>query len=430
LPPLRILTLAPQPFLTYRGTPLATFNFVRTLAEQGHQVDLLSFPQGMTVTAARVRHLRSGWLPCGPIRPGPSVGKLFLDVPFFIEAVTRVLCGRYDFVHAVEEAVLVAPLARVWGVPVLADVDSWIPEQLEESGFLKRGILLRLVRWLYKSALRAASLVVTPCGSLAEQVREEIAGARVETIGELPLQPEDRVVDPGRCVRLREELFPPTDPQGSSFPLVAYCGNLEPTQGVDLLVAAADGLTSVRFVIAGGEPAQVATLQAEAKRRGVSDRCRFLGRRPPSTCLDVLDCADVLVAPRLHGRHTGFKIATYMASGKPLVATRIPAHTQILDSSMATLVEPTASGVRDGLRRVLDDPVEANQRARRAQTYARRHFDAERFGRAVAAALEPLRRDDRRPIPDERSVSTSISGTPEPRPSGQHPLADGRVTTL
>ena len=44
---------------------------------------------------------------------------------------------------------------------------------------------------------------------------------------------------------------------------------------------------------------------------------------------------DVLASPRRHGQNTPFKVFTYLASGKPLVATRIPTHTQLLDDSLA-----------------------------------------------------------------------------------------------
>ena len=43
---LRILFLAPQPFFEVRGTPLAVLHMTRALAALGHEVDLLTFPQG------------------------------------------------------------------------------------------------------------------------------------------------------------------------------------------------------------------------------------------------------------------------------------------------------------------------------------------------------------------------------------------------
>ena len=55
----------------------------------------------------------------------------------------RMAVGRFDVVHAVEEAAhLAAPLARLLRLPLVVDVDSSIPAQMRESGFAPRGPLL------------------------------------------------------------------------------------------------------------------------------------------------------------------------------------------------------------------------------------------------------------------------------------------------
>ena len=74
-----------------------------------------------------------------------------------------------------------------------------------------------------------------------------------------------------------------------------------------------------------------------------------------------------LVSPRLHGENTPFKVYTYLASGKPVVATRLPTHTQLMDDSIAVLVEPTAAGLAGGIRSVLADPRSRPARRPRAR---------------------------------------------------------------
>jgi hypothetical protein len=115
---LRVLFLAPQPFFEVRGTPLAVLHLVRALASLGHRVDLLTFPQGEPSPVEGVRHLRSLPLPVGRVKAGASLAKMVLDVPFVVEAKLRLTFGRYDVVHAVEEAAhLIAPIARFLRVP-------------------------------------------------------------------------------------------------------------------------------------------------------------------------------------------------------------------------------------------------------------------------------------------------------------------------
>jgi hypothetical protein len=169
---LRILFLAPQPFFEVRGTPLAVQHMTRALAALGHDVDLLTFPQGEDAPAEGVRHRRSLRLPVGRVKAGPSFAKMALDVPFVAEAVLRLAFGRYDVVHAVEEAAhLVAPFARLLRVPLVMDVDSSIPDQLRYSGFAARGPILWAAEALERHALRHSAAAVTVCASLTDGVR-------------------------------------------------------------------------------------------------------------------------------------------------------------------------------------------------------------------------------------------------------------------
>ena len=185
---LRILFLAPQPFFEVRGTPLAVLHLTRALAAIGHQVDLLTFPGGEPAPASGIRHLRSLRLPVGRVRPGPSFAKLVLDVPFLIEAFLRLSFGRYDVVHAVEEAAhLVAPFAHLLRVPLVMDVDSSIPDQLRYSGFAGRGPILWLAEALERYALRHAAAAVTVCGSLTEGVRSRAPEVPVFQVEDPPL---------------------------------------------------------------------------------------------------------------------------------------------------------------------------------------------------------------------------------------------------
>jgi glycosyltransferase involved in cell wall biosynthesis len=375
---MRILFLAPQPFFEVRGTPLAVLAMVRALAGLGHKVDLLTYPRGEDVAVAGVAHRRSLPLPVGRVRPGPSLAKLALDVPFMAEAWWRMATGRYDVVHAVEEAAhLAAPVARLLRVPLVVDVDSSIPDQLRRSGFAARGPLPWAARRLEGHALRHAAAVITVCGSLTDGVRAQAPRARVFQVEDPPLV-DAASLDPAAAAGLRRSLGI------GPGPVVLYSGNLEPYQGVDVLLQAAAEVPEAWFVLMGGEPSQIEALKAGA--RAGATRTVFAGQRPPAELASFLALADVLVSPRLRGENTPFKVYTYMASGKPLVATRLPTHTQVMDESMAFLVEPTAAGLAGGIRAVLADPVEAAQRAARGRAVVEREYSPRRYAEKVALA--------------------------------------------
>ena len=190
------------------------------------------------------------------------------------------------------------------------------------------------------------------------------------------------------------------------WPVVLYSGNFEPYQGVELLLDALALVPHVQLLLMGGGPDDVARMKAEARGRGVGERCVFSGQRPPSDLPAFLALADVLASPRAKGQNTPFKIFTYLASGKSLVATRIPTHTQLLDDTTAFLVEPTPQGLASGIQAALDRPGgRGRSRPRRPRAHRarvqRRALPREdrprvRGGRAPrgAGATSELRRSD------------------------------------
>jgi glycosyltransferase involved in cell wall biosynthesis len=383
----RILFLAPQPFFEVRGTPLAVLHMTRALAWLGHSVDLLTFPQGEPVPVEGVRHLRSPRLPVGRVKAGPSLAKMALDVPFLAEAAWRLRFGGYDVVHAVEEAAhLIAPFARWFRVPLVMDVDSSIPDQLRYSGFATRGPLLRLAEGLERHALRHSAAAITVCASLTDGVKSRAPGLPVFQVEDPPLVEPGTTPAPEAVEALRRELTL------GPWPVVLYSGNFEPYQGVELLLEALAHVQQVQLLLMGGGPGDVARMKAEARARGVGERTIFSGQRPPSELPLFLALADVLVSPRAKGQNTPFKVFTYIASGKPLVATRIPTHTQLLDDTTAFLVEPTPRALAAGLEAALDDAEGAAARARAARELVEREYSLARYREKIARAYAEVER--------------------------------------
>lgn len=379
---MRILFLAPQPFFEVRGTPLAVLALLRALGGLGHQVDLLSFPQGADVPVPGVRQLRSLRLPVGRVKAGASLAKLALDVPFMLRAFWRMAVGRYDVVHAVEEAAhLAAPVARLLRVPLVVDVDSSVSDQLVESGFARRGPLLWAARGLEGHALRHAAAVVTVCGSLTALVRERAPRAQVFQIEDPPLV-DATPVPPEEVEALRAELGL------DARPVLLYSGNFEPYQGVPLLLEAVAALPRAQLVLMGGEPHEIAAARALVRDGGAA--VVFAGKRPPEQLGRFLALAGVLVSPRCRGVNTPFKIYTYMASGRPIVATAILSHTQLLDEGLAFLAAPTAPALAAAIGDALARPEEARARALRARALIEREYSPARHAEKVRAAYAAL----------------------------------------
>jgi glycosyltransferase involved in cell wall biosynthesis len=169
-----------------------------------------------------------------------------------------------------------------------------------------------------------------------------------------------------------------------------YVGNLEPYQGIDLLLQSfarvLERVADVQLVIVGGADRDIETYRATCRRLGIASRVRFLGRRPVHELGAHLAAADVLVSPRLRGNNTPMKLYSYLHSGKALVATDLPTHTQVLDPSVAMLAAPHPDGFAEALTRVILD------RALRETlgAAARRLVEAAFTYRAFRARLEGL----------------------------------------
>ena len=134
--------------------------------------------------------------------------------------------------------------------------------------------------------------------------------------------------------------------------MVLYTGTFEAYQGLDLLFAAMAHVRSrmpdARLLMAGGKSEQVEKARGQARAAGIEDVAIFAGERPSTEIPAYLRACDVLVSPRSRGTNTPLKIYQYLRSGKPIVATRLLTHTQVLSDDTAILTGPTGRGLRRG----------------------------------------------------------------------------------
>ena len=155
-----------------------------------------------------------------------------------------------------------------------------------------------------------------------------------------------------------------TPPSPGETPVLAYAGHLYPGKGVEILLRAVAQLPEARAMIIGGYPNDVdlAKVRGLAGELSLDDRVAFTGQVEPSRVSPLLGEADVLVLPvtgaRSFQQYTSpMKLFEYMALGKPIVASDLPAIREILrDGENAVLVEPDSpERLAGGVRRVLDD---------------------------------------------------------------------------
>jgi glycosyltransferase involved in cell wall biosynthesis len=214
------------------------------------------------------------------------------------------------------------------------------------------------------------------CPHLADVVREIAPAVPAVLIENAPGSGDAPVAGSG--ARVRRELG-----LDGGAPMVVYTGTFEHYQGLDLLFAAArhvvDRRADTRFVLAGGRPDQIAGARADAERAGIAHAVVFAGQRPAAEIPFFLDAADVLVSPRSTGTNTPLKIYQYLRSGRPIVATRLLTHTQVLNDDVAILTDATSAAFAEGILSALSDGDRARAVGDRARALADTKYSYEAY---------------------------------------------------
>ncbi len=376
---MRILLLAPHPFYQERGTPIAVDLLIRALVTRCEQIDVLTYHEGKDLTydgGVTIHRIRPPFGISG-IRPGFTIKKLLCDAVMYPHASRLVRQQDYDCIHAVEEAAFMARrLGRRYGIPYVFDMDSSMPMQISDKIPLARP-LLRIMKFFESRLIRDAAAVVPMCDALADTAREE--GARhIEVLRDISLLQEEHTYRPEQG--FREEL-------GLKGPVILYLGNLETYQGIDLLLTgfaqAAKQNAEVSLVIAGGREEDIRSCSEQAQKLGIGSRVHFLGPRPIGHMPDLFHDSDILVSPRTQGNNTPMKIYSYLDSNRPVLATNLPTHSQVLSPDVAELVEPTAQAMSDGFLHLLNNDERRKALAEAAKSLAREKYSLPAFNATV-----------------------------------------------
>jgi glycosyltransferase involved in cell wall biosynthesis len=115
-----------------------------------------------------------------------------------------------------------------------------------------------------------------------------------------------------------------------------YHGSISRRRGIGLVIdaIALGGLDpELEFVIVGDGPERK-ELEAQARDAGVADQVKFLGRVPYEQIVDQLSSADVCICPLPDllewNVSSPLKVFEYLACAKPIIATPIDAHIDVL----------------------------------------------------------------------------------------------------
>jgi glycosyltransferase involved in cell wall biosynthesis len=321
---------ARDPFAFYDLPPLANFTIVRVGVRGPAPFRRVHYLTGAIAEALLARHRRDG-------------GRWRADVIF-----TRDL--------GVASMILRWPRSR--RPPLIYEshgyapvVTGLLPEMLSNAPRASRAKGRRLTA-REKRVWEHADGYVTITSALAQELERRLgprAGVNVDVI------PDGARVDPAR--RFEWDGPPPLGSgasagTGGRGPLVTYAGHLYPWKGVETLLGALAAAPGLRGRVIGGHPSEpdLGRLRQFAANLGLGERVEFTGMKAPGEVPALLREADLLVLPNratsVSANYTSpLKLFEYLAAGRPIVASDLPALREILrDRENAWLVPPDDTG--------------------------------------------------------------------------------------
>lgn len=380
---MNILMLAPEPFFQPRGTPISVYFRLKALSHLGHHVDVVTYHVGENVKFKNVNIFRIpdlGFIK--EVKIGPSFGKIPLDFLLWARAFFRLVHKRYDLIFSHEEAALLGVwLSQIGNLPHVYDMHSSLPQQLENYDFSRSQILHSLFRRMEKYILKHSQAVIAICDDLREKVERQGFGSKVLLLENF-LEFESPTYTPSQIKEKRSEIAPP------HHKIILYAGNFQPYQGIPLLLEALSGLKEKKIVLllAGGTPREINNMKKKAASLSISNKVRWVGQIPPSQMSLFIALADVLVSPRISGTNTPLKIYSFLKSGKPVVATNLWTHTQVLNPQISILVNPDPSRLAEGLDFALFHP-QAQKRAQQAKKLGEQKYNLSLYIKTISQIL-------------------------------------------
>ena len=359
---MRILYFADIRFPLERANGIQTMETCDALAGRGHTVHLIVRPD--TQAPARDPFDFYGIPPRerlivehAPVA-GPAIPPLARRLGYLAFAAGRAAgAGRADVIMT-RDLTVASLLLRLPGRSPLVyeshgyapDVAAALPHMLSTATPPRASKLARLARREAYVWRRADGYVTIPAGLAAELARRFGDRERVAVVPD-----GARVAE--SCAPHRAGTTPIT---------VGYAGHLYAWKGVDVLLDALATLPDVRAVIVGGHEKEpdLERLRARAARLAIDGRVTFTGQVPPASVREHLAGADVLVLPNpasaiSTSATSPLKLFEYMAAGRAIVATDLPAIREVLTHDVnGILVMPgDAAALAAGIRRLEEDPA-------------------------------------------------------------------------
>jgi colanic acid biosynthesis glycosyl transferase WcaI len=327
-----------------------------------------------------------------PLMPRGRGGRVRLALNYLSHALVATLLapfqarGKFDAILVYEPSPMTIgiparALRALKGAPLLFWVQDLWPESLAATGAVRSRIVLalvdRLIKWIYRGCDRVL-------------VQSEAFIPSVEAHG----VPREKI----RYLPNSAEAFyrkMPRDPQPGFS--VMYAGNIGAAQDFPTILAAAERVPHVRWIILG-DGRMREWVESEVKRRGL-DNVRLLGQRPSEEMPRYFAQADVLLATLRREPIFAYtipsKIQSYLACGRPIIAALEGEGGRIVrDAGAGWAVPPEdPDALADAVRAASTlARTELDAMGNRGEAWFRSHFEREELLSRLEGFLQEVKR--------------------------------------
>lgn len=371
--------ITPCQFPANYGSPAAVLEMAETLAKRGHDVHVITYPEGddIPVTAARL-HRVGRPRAARTTRVGPTLIKLWWDFLLILETVRVIRRERCDVIHAHNyDGCLIGVIAKfVTGRPLIYNAQNLMSDELHTYHVMPDFIAKLIARILDWFVPIFPDHIITLTPELREwAIAQGVPPARVTLIAVGVTATLLEGVEPAAVERLRHE-------HGiGRRPVVMYTGVNNGFQRLDYLLRA---FTVVRETIPDAlllivsplddEPDRPAN-EALARELGLAGDARFIGPHSRDDLKHYLALADVCVVSRPDCPGQPIKLLNYMTMSKPIVcfAGGAKGVRHLHDAILARDHDWRSLG--EGIVTLLQDPALRERLGANARETLRRDFD-------------------------------------------------------
>ena len=295
---------------------------------------------------------------------------------------------RPDIIHAhspVLNALPALTVGRAAGIPVVYEVRAFWEDAAADHGTAREwGPRYRLTRALETRALRDADAVTTICQGLRDDMlRRGVPASKITVI--------PNAVDPAQFQLATAADATLLQRYGLTHgATLGFAGSFYAYEGLDILLRALPrvlrAVPQTRMLLLGGGP-QEANLRALATQLGIEEVVNFIGRVPHHEVSRYYSVMDVMVYPRISRRLTELvtplKPLEAMAMGKPVVASNVGGHRELIRDGHNGYLFP--AGSVEALAQSLIDRLQTSDTWGTVKARGREYVERERTWQASVA---------------------------------------------